>query len=188
MKHLSPLKAIRQHCLACAKRPKYVRLCDTPDCYLFPFRMGHNPARNGISPLKSVPRSIPEGILPNPATKVYEDEAVLAFLDIGPISDGHTLVIPKQHCATVHECDPQVLAETSARLGRIAEAVVAATDADGYNVLSNNGAAAGQVVGHLHFHIIPRKTGDRVFTQWPSHKYKKGQMEDIAARIRGHLK
>ena len=68
MKHLSPLKAIRQHCLACAKRPKYVRLCDTPDCYLFPFRMGHNPARNGISPLKSVPRSIPEGILPNPAT------------------------------------------------------------------------------------------------------------------------
>ncbi len=122
-----------------------------------------------------------------PATKVYEDEAVLAFLDIGPISDGHTLVIPKQHCPMLHECDPEVLAEVSARLGRIAEAVMAAMDADGYNVLSNNGAAAGQVVDHLHFHVIPRKVGDGVFPQWPSYKYKKGQAEDIAGRIRSHL-
>jgi histidine triad (HIT) family protein len=123
-----------------------------------------------------------------PVTKVYEDEAVLAFLDIGPISDGHTLVIPKQHCPMLHECDPEVLAGISARLGRIAEAVMAALDADGYNVLSNNGAAAGQVVEHLHFHLIPRKVGDRVFTQWPSYEYKKGQMEDIAGKIRSYLK
>ncbi len=122
-----------------------------------------------------------------PVTKVYEDDAVLAFLDIGPISDGHALVIPKQHCAMLHECDPEVLAEISARLGRIAEAVMAAMDADGYNVLSNNGAAAGQVVEHLHFHVIPRKVGDQVFTQWPSYKYRKGQAEDIAGRIRRHL-
>jgi histidine triad (HIT) family protein len=123
-----------------------------------------------------------------PVTRVYEDEAILAFLDIGPISDGHTLVIPKQHCTMVHECDPEVLAEVSARLGRIAEAVMTATEADGYNVLSNNGAAAGQVVEHLHFHVIPRKIGDRVFTQWPSYKYGRGQAEDIAGRIRSHLK
>jgi histidine triad (HIT) family protein len=123
-----------------------------------------------------------------PVTKVYEDDAVLAFLDIGPISDGHTLVIAKQHCAMLHECAPEVLAEVSARLGRIAEAVMAAMDADGYNVLSNNGVAAGQVVEHLHFHVIPRKVGDRVFTQWPSYKYKKEQMEGIAGRIRSHLK
>jgi histidine triad (HIT) family protein len=123
-----------------------------------------------------------------PVTKVYEDEAVLAFLDIGPISDGHTLVVPKQHCTTVHECDPEVLAEVSARLGRIAEAVMAAVEADGYNVLSNNGAAAGQVVDHLHFHVIPRKVGDGVFTQWPSYRYQKGQMEEIAGRIRRYLK
>jgi len=122
-----------------------------------------------------------------PVTKVYEDDAVLAFLDIGPISDGHTLVIPKPHCPTVHECDPETLAETAARLGKIAEAIVTAMEADGYNVLSNNGTAAGQVVEHLHFHIIPRKAGDRVFTQWPSYKYSKGQAEEIAARIRRHL-
>ena len=122
-----------------------------------------------------------------PVTSVYEDEAVLAFLDIGPISDGHTLVIPKQHCTRIHECDPDVLAEVASRLGRIAKAVVTAIDADGYNVLSNNGAAAGQVVEHLHFHIIPRNMGDGVFTEWPSYRYRKGQIEEIAAKIRRNL-
>ena len=122
-----------------------------------------------------------------PATKVYEDEAVLAFLDIGPISDGHTLVIPRQHCTRIDECDPAVLSAVAARLGRIARAVVAAMGADGYNVLSNNGSAAGQVVDHLHFHIIPRKTADGVLTQWPSYRYKEGRIQDIAARIRKKL-
>jgi histidine triad (HIT) family protein len=122
-----------------------------------------------------------------PVAKVYEDEAVLAFLDIGPISDGHTLVIPRQHCGRIDECDPEELAEVARRLGRIAGAVAAAVEADGYNVLSNNGAAAGQVVEHLHFHIIPRKAGDRVFTQWPSYRYRPGQIEEIAAEIRRRL-
>lgn len=122
-----------------------------------------------------------------PIVPVYEDEAVLAFLDIGPISDGHTLVIPKRHCTKIHECDPEVLSAMAVRLGRIAQAVVEAMDADGYNVLANNGSAAGQVVEHLHFHIIPRKAGDSVLTQWPSYKYPKGRIEEIAARIRGNL-
>jgi histidine triad (HIT) family protein len=122
-----------------------------------------------------------------PAIRVYEDDEVLAFLDIGPISDGHTLVIPKRHCTQVHECDPQVLSALAARLGKIAKAVVEAMDADGYNVLANNGSAAGQVVEHLHFHIIPRKTGDGVLTRWPSHQYEKGRMDEIAARIGGRL-
>ncbi len=122
-----------------------------------------------------------------PVAKVYEDEAVLAFLDIGPISDGHTLVIPRQHCTQIHECDPELLAEVARRLGKIAAAVTTAMGSDGYNVLSNNGAAAGQVVDHLHFHIIPRKAGDRVLTQWPSYRYRKGQIEEIAAKIRQNL-
>jgi histidine triad (HIT) family protein len=122
-----------------------------------------------------------------PATRIYEDEAVLAFLDIGPISDGHTLVIPKQHCTKVHECPPEVLSAVAARLGKIAKAVVTAMKADGYNVLANNGGAAGQVVEHLHFHIIPRKTGDKVLKGWPSYKYETGRIEEIAARIRGGL-
>jgi histidine triad (HIT) family protein len=123
-----------------------------------------------------------------PVTKVYEDEAVLAFLDIGPISNGHTLVIPKQHCARIHECAPDVLAGVASRLGKIAEAVMAAMGSDGYNVLSNNGSAAGQVVDHLHFHVIPRNTGDGVLTQWPSYRYKAGQIEKLAIKIRESLK
>ena len=58
---------------------------------------------------------------------------------------------------------------------------------DGYNVLCNNGRAAGQVVDHLHFHIVPRKTNDGVFLQWPSYKYRPGQIEMIADKIRKHL-
>ncbi len=122
-----------------------------------------------------------------PVTKIYEDEVVLAFLDIGPISDGHTLVIPKTHSPQVHACDPEVLSAVAARLGRIAGAVVAAMGVEGYNVLVNNGSAAGQVVDHLHFHIIPRKMGDRVLSGWPSYKYKTGQIEEIAGRIRANL-
>lgn len=122
-----------------------------------------------------------------PVTKVYEDEAVLAFLDIGPISHGHTLLIPKQHCGRIDECDPKILAQVASRLGKVSKAVAVAMDADGYNVLSNNGSAAGQVVEHLHFHVIPRKTGDAVFSEWPSYGYEEGQIEEFAAKIRANL-
>jgi histidine triad (HIT) family protein len=122
-----------------------------------------------------------------PAIKVYEDDVVVAFLDIGPISDGHTLVMPRQHFEKVHSCPPELLGQIWTRLGRIAGAVASAIGADGYNVLCNNGRAAGQVVDHLHFHIVPRKTGDGVFAQWPSYKYRPGQVEIIAEKIRKHL-
>jgi histidine triad (HIT) family protein len=121
-----------------------------------------------------------------PVAKVYEDNAVLAFLDIAPVSDGHTLVVPKQHCTRVHDCAPDVLADVALRLGKIARAVMTAMGSDGYNVLINNGEAAGQAVDHLHVHLIPRKVGDGVFTEWPSHRYK-GQIEALAAKIRANL-
>ena len=122
-----------------------------------------------------------------PSAKIYEDEVVVAFLDIGPISDGHTLVMPRQHVEKVHSCPPELLGQIWTRLGKIAGAVALAVGADGYNVLCNNGRAAGQVVDHLHFHIVPRKTGDGVFAQWPSYKYRPGQVEIIADKIRKHL-
>lgn len=122
-----------------------------------------------------------------PVVRIYEDETVLAFLDIGPISDGHTLVIPKEHCSLVHECQADVLAEVGRRLGRIAGAVVDAMQAEGYNVLCNNGRAAGQVVDHVHFHIIPRYLGDGVFTQWPAKKYPEGRIDVLAEKIREKL-
>jgi histidine triad (HIT) family protein len=122
-----------------------------------------------------------------PVTKIYEDEVVLSFLDIGPISDGHTLVIPKQHFEKLHDCPPQLLGEVALRLGKVALAVTAAMRSDGYNLLCNNGRAAGQLVGHLHFHIVPRRAGDGVFDRWPSYKYQQGEIEAIAAEIRKNL-
>ena len=84
-----------------------------------------------------------------PVTKIYEDEVVLSFLDIGPLSDGHTLVIPKQHFERLHECPAELLGRVGSCLGKIAKAVAAAMDSDGYNVLCNNGRAAGQLVEHV---------------------------------------
>ncbi len=122
-----------------------------------------------------------------PVTKIYEDKVVLAFLDIGPLSDGHTLVIPKQHFEKLHDCPAELLSRFGSRLGKIAEAVAGAMNSEGYNVLCNNGRAAGQLVEHLHFHIIPRNIGDGVFDRWPAYKYQQGKIEEIAAKIRENL-
>ena len=122
-----------------------------------------------------------------PAVRVFENEAVLAFLDIGPVSDGHTLVIPKAHFPRIHECDAETLAQVGSCLGKVGGAVAAAMKADGYNVLCNNGKAAGQVVEHVHFHIIPRRAGDGVFTQWPAYQYREGQLESLGEKIRKSL-
>ncbi len=122
-----------------------------------------------------------------PVTKVFEDDVVLAFLDIGPVSDGHTLVVPKQHFEKLHDCHAELLSQVGSRLGKIASAVVAGMNCDGYNVLCNNGRAAGQLVDHLHFHIIPRNLGDGVFDRWPAYKYREGLIETIAAKIRKKL-
>lgn len=95
-----------------------------------------------------------------PCHRVYEDEHVLAFLDVNPLSDGHTLVIPKERAAQLHELSQDAAAAVGRVLPRIARAVLAATGASAYNVLQNNGAAAHQAVFHVHFHVIP-KIGDR---------------------------
>jgi len=122
-----------------------------------------------------------------PVTKIYEDEIVLSFLDIGPISDGHALVIPKQHFEKLHDCPAELLGRVFSCLGKIAGAVATTVNSDGYNLLCNNGRAAGQLIEHLHFHIIPRNTGDRLFSRWPSYKYEAGEIEEIAGAIRENL-
>lgn len=90
-----------------------------------------------------------------PCHRVYEDEHVLAFLDIGPLAPGHTLVIPKERKAYLHELSDESAAAIGRVLPRLARALLAATGAEHYNVLQNNGAPAHQAVFHVHFHIIP---------------------------------
>ena len=122
-----------------------------------------------------------------PSEKIYEDDYIFSFMDINPVAKGHTLVIPKEHYEFVHECPPQLMSALAAKMGAIAKAICSARGADAYNLLCNNGSVAGQVVGHVHFHIIPRMAGDGVFHRWPASKYPQGQMEKIAAEIRERL-
>jgi len=123
-----------------------------------------------------------------PSQKIYEDDVVLAFLDINPISDGHTLVIPKKKYERLDDCPAELLGQLCSRLGRLAKAVVSAMGAEGYNVLCNNGRAAGQLIDYVHFHIIPRKSGDGVLAKWPQHSYPPGKIEEMAKRIRENMK
>ena len=91
-----------------------------------------------------------------PCHKVYEDDHVFAFLDIAPLSLGHTLVIPKERAAHLHQLSDESAEAIGRVLPRLCRAVMKATGATAYNVLQNNGSAAHQVVMHVHFHIIPR--------------------------------
>ncbi|MBW8002703.1 MAG: HIT family protein [Planctomycetes bacterium] len=122
-----------------------------------------------------------------PSTKIFEDDTVLAFLDVGPLSDGHTLVIPKEHYEKLHECPSELLGKVGSKLNKIAKAVSDGTGCEGYNVLCNTGRASGQLVEHVHFHIIPRNSGDGVFDRWPAKQYPDGKIETIAEKIREKL-
>lgn len=95
-----------------------------------------------------------------PCHRVYEDDHVLAFLDVAPLSPGHLLLIPKEARATLGELSDETGAALGRVLPRLCRAVCAATGASSYNVLQNNGSDAHQAVMHVHFHIIPR-IGDR---------------------------
>lgn len=120
-----------------------------------------------------------------PCHRVYEDEHVLAFLDISPLSEGHTLVIPKERVAYLHELSDTQAAAIGRALPRIARAVMAATGTDQYNVLQNNGPRAHQAVFHVHFHIIPKTDAGGLGVGW-----RPGSLGDgaaLAAKIRAAL-
>lgn len=111
-----------------------------------------------------------------PSFKIYEDELVLAYLDINPFSEGHTLVIPKSHTAGLLDTDDAMLMELIKKVKKIASHIKTALPCDGFNILQNNGEAAGQTVKHIHFHIIPRKNGEAL-----TFENRKGDMTALAA-------
>ena len=121
-----------------------------------------------------------------PCHRIYEDDSVLAFLDVGPLSRGHALVIPKEARAHLHELSDESAAAIGRVLPRICRAVMAATGATAYNVLQNNGEIANQVVMHVHFHVIPKfEDGDGLGVVWNAGGLEDG--EELAGRIRDAL-
>lgn len=118
-----------------------------------------------------------------PCFKIYEDEFVLAFLDINPASEGHTLVIPKKHFENIFEIDKDYLEKIIVVAKNIAEKIKQTNVGEGANLFQSNGAVAEQVVPHFHLHIIPRRKGDNIdFTQKsfrPINKPTNEQFENI---------
>ncbi len=123
-----------------------------------------------------------------PCHRVYEDDKVLAFLDIGPLSPGHTLVIPKEPAETLDRLSDDSAAALGRVLPRLSRAVLRATGARDFNVLQNNGAAAHQAVGHVHFHIIPKfSDGAGLGIDWPAGSLSPEDGERLAQAIAARL-
>lgn len=121
-----------------------------------------------------------------PAVRVYENDHALAFMDIMPQADGHTLVVPKDPAENLHDADPEILGETIKLVQIVAGAVKRAFDAPGIMIAQLNGVAAGQTVFHLHFHILPRFEG----LQFKLHAREVEDMDKLrvfAERIRREL-
>ncbi len=118
-----------------------------------------------------------------PCHRVYEDEHVLAFLDVGPLSRGHTLVIPKEPAETLDALSDEASAAIGRVLPRICRAVLRETGTKAYNVLQNNGPLAHQAVFHVHFHVIPKPNEDEgLGLDWPAQKVG-ADAADLAKRI-----
>lgn len=123
-----------------------------------------------------------------PCYRIYEDEHVLAFLDIGPLSPGHILVIPKERKAFLHELSDDQAAAIGRALPRLARAVMSATGAMNYNVLQNNGAPAHQAVFHVHFHIIPKyDDGSGLGIGWKPGSLDQAKAEELQKKITATL-
>ncbi len=118
-----------------------------------------------------------------PASKVLETSDAIAFLDINPVNQGHLLLIPKHHAATLAELPDESSAHLGMLLPRLCRSVGHATKTEGFNVVVNGGAVAGQTIDHCHFHIIPRFKGDPVNWPWPHTGYQGDGLAKMRDRI-----
>lgn len=119
-----------------------------------------------------------------PCQKVFESELLFAFLDINPLSEGHTLLIPKRVVARVADLTPEEAAELGRVLPMLAKKVLAATGAPGCNILLNDGRVAGQEVPHVHYHVIPRRPDDGLGYRWKPRPADPDRLAALAEKIR----
>lgn len=118
-----------------------------------------------------------------PCAKIYEDDHVLSFLDINPINAGHALVLPKKHYTTLFELPSADLQACMLASQKLSQAVYRAVGATGLNLLQNNFRSAGQLIEHVHFHLIPRFEDDGFMRSWPGKPYPSGELENTLQRI-----
>lgn len=118
-----------------------------------------------------------------PSTTLYEDEDFRVILDLGPAARGHALLLPKEHYRDLFELDDEIAAKVLVKAKRIAGRMKKALGADGFNLVQNNGEAAGQTVFHFHMHLIPRYRDDHAGILWEPGKTTPEEMEEIQGRI-----
>jgi histidine triad (HIT) family protein len=122
-----------------------------------------------------------------PASVVYEDEATLAFMDLGQVNPGHVLVACKAHAENIYELDEAQAAAVFRATARVARAVRAAFDPPGLSIYQANGKPAGQTVFHFHLHVLPRHDGDGMQLVWPVKNPPRETLEAYGAKIRARL-
>lgn len=122
-----------------------------------------------------------------PYSKVYEDDLTLAFMDINPASRGHTLVICKEELPDIFSLTPELLAATARTTQRVARALRETLHPDGFNIIQNNGSAAGQVVFHYHVHVIPRWESDGAVRLWRPGSSTPEELTELARQIQAAI-
>ncbi len=121
-----------------------------------------------------------------PSYTVYEDDNVIAFFDILPISQGHTIIAPKNHVADIESMSEEDMCAMAGAIKKIGKAVMDGLNVKGYSVFMDNKSAANQHVPHAHFHLVPRAEGDGL-ERWPQSGYEEGEAENCLSRIKDNL-
>ena len=123
-----------------------------------------------------------------PSSTVYEDDDFRAILDLGPAAKGHTLIIPKEHADDVIDLDESLGAKVVPLAAKLGKAMKVGLGCAGFNLVQNNGEAAGQTVKHFHVHVIPRYEGGPVIASWTPGESIAEEREEIAGKIKSALK
>ncbi len=122
-----------------------------------------------------------------PASIIYEDEAVMVFLDIRPLNMGHTLVIPKAHYVDIFDIPQNLLSQVHKVAKLVSFAVKKATSADGISIIQQNGKAAGQDIFHLHVHVVPRFEGQKLPHFSDLKEVERAKLDEMAKKIKQPL-
>ena len=122
-----------------------------------------------------------------PSFKVYEDDHALAFMDINPFNEGHTLAVPKDHFINLLDVGPDAMAATVLAAQRAARAIEKILKPDGINLIQANGPGAAQSVMHFHIHVLPRKFGDEAPINWGLRPGNQAVIADLAEKLRGAI-
>ncbi len=119
-----------------------------------------------------------------PSYRIYDDSDAIAFLDINPATPGHSLVVPKKHSVNIFDVDADELARVMKIIKRVAEKIKSEMGTDSINIIQNNGRLSGQIVDHIHFHIIPRYQDDGVRISYGRYEVKPSDLEELAKKLK----